>query len=117
MPIPRCILGWEADEEVGGERPAITSRNFCTKDGEKVNVPCMVVSPYAYERKPMDAPALVMSEEFHAKVVKCLKTSFAKVRLVNLGARGLNDGLAFLFDVALFDAGHPSAGPKESLLA
>ena len=31
---------------------------------------------------------------------------------MNLGARGLNDGLAPLFDVALFDVGHPAAGPK-----
>ena len=73
--IPRYIIAWEADEEVGGERPAITSRPFCTRDREKVNVPCMVVSPHAYERKPKDAPALVISEEFHAKVVKCFQAS------------------------------------------
>ena len=72
----------------------------------------MVVSPHAYKLKPKDDDALVMSEELHAKVVKCLKRNFEKVRLVNLGARGLNDGLAPLFDVAPFDVHHPSAGPK-----
>jgi len=112
LPIPRYIICWEADEEVGGERPTITSRNFCTKDGEKVNVPCMVVSPHAYERKPMDAPALVMSKKLHEKVVKCFKRQVKEVRLVNLGARGLNDDLAPLFDVPPLDVYHPSAGSK-----
>ena len=93
LPIPRFLFAFEADEEVGGEVPTITSRPFCTRDGELKNVPCMVVSPHAYERKAEDAPALVMSEEFHAKVVKCFKRQVKEVRLVNFGTRGLNDGL------------------------
>ena len=36
LPIPRFILGWEADEEVGGELPTITSKTFCTNDKEFV---------------------------------------------------------------------------------
>ena len=41
-----------------------------------------------------------------------MKRYFTEVMLVNLGTRGLNDGLAPLLDVAPFDIGHPAAGPK-----
>ena len=72
MPIPRFILGWEADEEVGGERPTVTSRPFCTNDGVFKNVLCWVLNVHAYRRKPKDHPALAISKELHEKVVKVL---------------------------------------------
>ena len=34
LPIPRYIFGFEADEEVGGEQPTVTTMNFCTKNGD-----------------------------------------------------------------------------------
>jgi len=88
LPIPRYIIVWEADEEVGGERPTVTSRPFCTNDGVFKKFPCWVLNVHAYKPKPKGAPARVKSEELHAKVVKCLKRHFAKERLVNLGSPG-----------------------------
>ena len=112
LPTPRFIFAFEVDEEVGGELPTVTTMNFCTNDGENTNVPCMVISKNSYKKNPKDAPALVMSNGFHAKVVECLKRQFEQVRLVNFGTRGLNGGLAPLFDVPPIDVYHPSAGPK-----
>ena len=72
----------------------------------------MAVSPRSYRKKLKGDHALVVSEELHAKVVKCLKRQVKEVGLVNLGTRGLNGGLGPLFDVAPIDVNHPSAGPK-----
>ena len=66
--IPRFMLCFEA--EVGGELPAIGTKPFCTNDGKSVAVPCMVVSPHSWEKKPKDDHALVVSRELHATVVK-----------------------------------------------
>ena len=45
----------------------------------------MAVSPRSYRKKLKGDHALVVSEELHAKVVKCLKRYFTEVGLVNLG--------------------------------
>ena len=34
LPIPRFLFAFEADEEVGGELPTVTTMNFCTSDGK-----------------------------------------------------------------------------------
>ena len=56
LPIPRFIFGFEADEEVGGEQPTVTTMPFCTTDAQFKNVKCMVISAHSYKRKPKDTP-------------------------------------------------------------